>query len=58
MMTGIGVQHRSESAFTFDRNRRSQWAGIRIGHGFGRFGSMGVTLEPAYDDAREALQRA
>jgi phosphodiesterase/alkaline phosphatase D-like protein len=26
---GIGVQHRSESAFTFDRNRRSRWAGIR-----------------------------
>jgi hypothetical protein len=29
MMAGIGVQHRSESAFTFDRNRRSRWAGIR-----------------------------
>jgi hypothetical protein len=33
-------------------------ASYRLGHGFGRFGSMGVTLEPAYDDAREALQRA
>jgi predicted SnoaL-like aldol condensation-catalyzing enzyme len=29
MMTGIGVQHRSESVFTFVRNRRSGWAGIR-----------------------------
>ena len=29
MMTGIRVQHRSESAFTFDRNGRSGWAGIR-----------------------------
>ena len=29
MMTGIGVQHRSESVFTFDRNDRSRWAGIR-----------------------------
>jgi VWFA-related protein len=31
---------------------------VVVGHGFGRLGSMGVTLEPAYDDAREALQRA
>ena len=29
MMTGIDVQHRSESVFTFDRNRRSGWAGLR-----------------------------
>ena len=29
MMTGIGVQHRSESVFTFDRNGCSRWAGIR-----------------------------
>jgi hypothetical protein len=29
MMTGIRVQHRSESAFTFNRNGRSGWAGIR-----------------------------
>jgi hypothetical protein len=29
MMAGIRVQHQSESAFTFDRNRRSGWAGIR-----------------------------
>jgi predicted nuclease of predicted toxin-antitoxin system len=29
MMPGIGVQHRSESAFTFGRNRRSRWPGIR-----------------------------
>jgi len=29
MMTGIGVQHRSDSVFSFDRNRRSGWAGIR-----------------------------
>ena len=29
MMTGIGVHHRSESVFTFDRNDRSRWAGIR-----------------------------
>jgi len=29
MMPGIHVQHRSDSAFTFDRNRRSRWAGIR-----------------------------
>jgi hypothetical protein len=28
-MAGIAVQHRSESVFTFDRNRRSRWAGIR-----------------------------
>jgi methylphosphotriester-DNA--protein-cysteine methyltransferase len=32
MMTGIGVQHRSESVFTFDRNGRSRWAGIRSQH--------------------------
>ncbi len=31
---------------------------VVVGHGFGQLGSMGVTLEPAYDDAREALQRA
>jgi transposase InsO family protein len=31
MMTGIGVHHRSESLFTFDRNGRSLWAGIRSG---------------------------
>jgi VWFA-related protein len=31
---------------------------VIVGHGFGRFSGMGVTLEPAYDDAREALQRA
>lgn len=31
---------------------------VVVGHGFGRLGSMGVTLEPAYDDAREVLQRA
>jgi hypothetical protein len=30
-MAGIDVQHRSELVFTFDRNRRSRWAGIRIG---------------------------
>jgi hypothetical protein len=29
MMPGFGVQHRSESVFTFDRNGRSRWAGIR-----------------------------
>jgi hypothetical protein len=28
MMSGIGVQHRSESAFMFVRNWRSRWAGI------------------------------
>jgi hypothetical protein len=28
MMPGIGVQHRSESTFTFSRNRRSRWPGI------------------------------
>jgi hypothetical protein len=33
MMTGIGVQHRSESVFIFDRNGRSRWAGIRISDG-------------------------
>jgi VWFA-related protein len=31
---------------------------VVVGHGFGRFGGMGVTLDPAYDDARKALQRA
>ena len=31
---------------------------VVVGHGFGRLSSMGVTLEPAYDEAREALQRA
>jgi hypothetical protein len=31
---------------------------VVVGHGFGRFSSMGVTLEPAYDEAREALQQA
>jgi VWFA-related protein len=31
---------------------------VVVGHGFGQLGSMGVTLEPAYDEAREALQRA
>jgi hypothetical protein len=30
MMTGIGVQHRSECVFTFNRNDRSQSAGTRI----------------------------
>ena len=30
MMTGIGVHHRSESVFTFDRKGRSRWTGIRI----------------------------
>jgi hypothetical protein len=29
MMTGIGVHHRPEGVFTFDRNNRSRWAGIR-----------------------------
>ena len=29
MMTGIGVHHRSECVFTFARNGRSRWAGIR-----------------------------
>ena len=29
MMTGIGVQHRSEGVFTLARNDRSRWAGIR-----------------------------
>ena len=29
MMAGIGVQHQSESAFSFDRNGRSGWAGAR-----------------------------
>ena len=32
MMAGIRVQHRSESVFTFDRNGRSGWAGIRRKH--------------------------
>lgn len=31
---------------------------VIVGHGFGRLASTGITLEPAYDDAREALQRA
>lgn len=31
---------------------------VIVGHGFGRLGSTGITLEPAYDDARDALQRA
>ena len=31
---------------------------VVVGHGFGRFGSMGVLLDSEYDDAREALQRA
>ena len=31
---------------------------VVAGHGFGRFSSMGVTLEPAYDEARAALTRA
>ena len=31
MMPGIGVQHRSESAFTFDRNGRSRCSGLRTG---------------------------
>jgi hypothetical protein len=35
MMTGIGVHHRSESLFTFDRNHRSQWSGLRITEAFG-----------------------
>jgi FMN phosphatase YigB (HAD superfamily) len=29
MMTGIGVHHGSESVFTFGRNERSGWSGIR-----------------------------
>lgn len=28
MMAGIDVQHPPESAFIFDRNQRSRWAGI------------------------------
>jgi len=31
---------------------------VVVGHGFGRFGSMGVLLDSDYDDAREALQVA
>jgi VWFA-related protein len=31
---------------------------ILVGHGFGRFGSGGVTLENNYDQARQALQDA
>lgn len=31
---------------------------VVVGHGFGRLSSFGITLEPAYDDARDALQRA
>ena len=31
---------------------------VVVGHGFGRFSSMGVTLEPPYDQAPEALRRA
>lgn len=31
---------------------------VVVGHGFGRLSNMGVSLEPAYDDARETLQRA
>ena len=31
---------------------------VVVGHGFGRLSSTGVSVEPAYDDAREALQRA
>lgn len=31
---------------------------VVVGHGFGRLSSMGVALEPAYDEAREVLQRA
>lgn len=31
---------------------------VVVGHGFGRLGSTGITIEPAYDDAREALRRA
>jgi hypothetical protein len=31
---------------------------VIVGHGFGRLDSTGVTLEPAYDDARDALHRA
>ena len=31
---------------------------VVVGHGFGQLSSMGVTIDPEYDDAREALQRA
>jgi VWFA-related protein len=31
---------------------------VVVGHGFGRLGSMGMSLEAAYDEARDALQRA
>jgi VWFA-related protein len=31
---------------------------VVVGHGFGRLSSMGVTLDPDYDRAREALQGA
>ena len=31
---------------------------VVVGHGFGRLSSTGVALEPDYDDARAALQRA
>jgi VWFA-related protein len=31
---------------------------VAVGHGFGTLSRMGVTLDRAYDEAREALQRA
>jgi VWFA-related protein len=31
---------------------------VVVGHGFGRLSSMGITFEPAYDEARAALQKA
>jgi hypothetical protein len=44
-MTAIGVQHRSESAFTFGRNRRSEWAGIRTSGAIDAFVTMDTNLQ-------------
>ena len=58
-LTARGFSGRTGTATSFPSLGRIKARELVIvGHGFGRLASTGITLEPAYDDAREALQRA
>jgi integrase len=57
MMPGIGVQHRSESTFTFGRNWRSRWAGIRTCYAAGLRISEVLHLRPTDIDSRRMVIR-
>ena len=57
MMTGIRVQHRSESVFTFDRNGRSGWAGIRTGYGIDKLGKVLIDLGVESEIVSRSVQR-